>query len=379
MSREPNLIVVGASARAAAFSTLRAGLRPYAIDLFADSDLADACPTVKVERYPQDFEAALAAAPQAPWIYTGGLENYPELITRMAALRSLYGNGADVLRKVRQPELLAACLAGSEFAVPEILRKAPGKDAGNWLRKPRCSSGGLGIRWWNENDTESEGAKFYYQRFVSGKAKSAVFLAGAMRCELLGITAQQCSVPEIPEIPFLYAGSAAAHRGMDADKQYLDALAELGQRLASEFGLFGLFNADLVEPYWLLEVNPRYSASVEVLEQARGENFLARHVVEWDKGLRGERTHRVSECPPHVAKQVVYAPSDCVVSTAMETLRKSWNCDSRFPSLADIPHSGDRIFRGQPVATVFATGGSAREMERLLEERCQQVRKALIA
>src|SRR5258706_8042019 len=111
MSQEPNIIVVGASARAAAFSALRAGMRPYAIDLFADCDLVDVCPTVKIKRYPQDFEQALAAAPQAPWIYTGGQENYPDLVERMSALRPLYGNRANVLRIIRNPELLAAGFA----------------------------------------------------------------------------------------------------------------------------------------------------------------------------------------------------------------------------------------------------------------------------
>src|SRR5438105_3281580 len=81
------LILLGASIRAAAFSALRAGFTPYAIDLFADRDLAAVGPAVKISRYPQDFLSALAAAPQAPWLYSGGLENYPQLVDRLAAVR----------------------------------------------------------------------------------------------------------------------------------------------------------------------------------------------------------------------------------------------------------------------------------------------------
>ena len=101
------LIILGASARAAAFSAIRAGFEPYAIDCFADRDLAAVCPAVKIERYPGDFPAALAAAPDAPWIYTGGLENHPRLIEQMAALRPLWGNGGADLRNVRKPARLA--------------------------------------------------------------------------------------------------------------------------------------------------------------------------------------------------------------------------------------------------------------------------------
>src|SRR3954451_2715318 len=83
------VIVIGASVRAMAFSAIRAGYKVYAIDLFADRDLAAVCPAVKIERYPQDFEAALAGGPQAPWTYTGALENYPQLIERLGTIRPL--------------------------------------------------------------------------------------------------------------------------------------------------------------------------------------------------------------------------------------------------------------------------------------------------
>jgi predicted ATP-grasp superfamily ATP-dependent carboligase len=59
------MILLGASARSLAYSTSCAGLAPYAIDRFADRDLAAIGPAVKIERYPADFLAALAEAPQS--------------------------------------------------------------------------------------------------------------------------------------------------------------------------------------------------------------------------------------------------------------------------------------------------------------------------
>src|SRR5215213_4454745 len=97
-----SLIVMGASVRALAFSARRAGFQPWAIDLFADRDLAAICPTVKIQRYPEDFAAALAEAPEARWMYTGGLENYPRLIDEMAKIRPLVGNGGAVVRAARE-------------------------------------------------------------------------------------------------------------------------------------------------------------------------------------------------------------------------------------------------------------------------------------
>src|SRR5205085_3988127 len=97
------LILVGASVRGAACSAARAGYEPYSIDLFADRDLAALGPAVKIARYPADFLAALAEAPSAPWIYTGGLENYPRVVDRLATSRALLGNRGGVLRDIRDP------------------------------------------------------------------------------------------------------------------------------------------------------------------------------------------------------------------------------------------------------------------------------------
>ncbi len=378
MSGEPNIIVVGASARAAAFSALRAGMRPYAIDLFADSDLVDACPAVKVKRYPRDFEQALAAAPQAPWIYTGGLENHPDLIDRMAALRPLYGNGGDVLRKIRRPELLAACLAeaDSDLAMPAICYSPPQPDSEfQWLQKPRRSSGGLGIRRVNSAAGEAQDARHYYQQFIPGLSQSAVYAAHHGECELLGVTSQQSGVPELPDEPFLYAGSATTLRRL-AD----EPLTELGRLLIRSFGLRGLFNVDYVDDgrrIWPLEVNPRYSASVEVLECCLGQNFLARHVAEFNSSFQCTGDCSISHRPRHVAKRIVYATSECVVTPGLNELRKAWNQDARRPYLADIPRPGDRIHRGQPVVTVIVDGTNEEAMHRLLEERVAAVYQTL--
>lgn len=379
MSEQPNIIIVGASARAAAFSALRAGMRPYAIDLFADCDLADVCPAVKIERYPHDFEQALAAAPQAPWIYTGGLENYPDLVDRLTRLRTLSGNGGEVLRRIRASELLTECLLGTEFSMPEIRMAPPPVDSeGEWLRKPRRSSGGLGIRKFRFAEVHGGEAEFYYQRYVPGASSSAVYLAATEGCELLGVTQQQSGVAEIPEEPFLYAGSSMDGDSVRFDVQFLQSLQALGVRLARQFGLRGLFNADFVNQFCLVEVNPRYSASVEVLEHGLGRNLLARHLMAFDPNLRLIPGCEVASLSRTVAKRVVYATRDCFVTADLKGLRDSWNTHQLLPCLADIPRTGDRILRGQPVATVIAEGWSHDEVQRLLSERVAAVRRTLV-
>src|SRR5258708_22200130 len=77
-----NLIILGATARAAAFSARRAGMRPWCVDLFADADLARAFPGRRVapDAFPAGLVHALADAPDGPVMFTGGLENRPHLL-----------------------------------------------------------------------------------------------------------------------------------------------------------------------------------------------------------------------------------------------------------------------------------------------------------
>src|SRR5262249_44541695 len=104
MAEQP-LIIVGASARAAAFSAIRAGLKPWCADLFGDADLRAVCSVTRitVRSYPNGFAEILKKAPDSPWIYTGGLENHPKLIDRLSSIRPLWGNSGGVLRGVRDP------------------------------------------------------------------------------------------------------------------------------------------------------------------------------------------------------------------------------------------------------------------------------------
>ena len=101
-----DLIIVGASARAAAASAQRAGLVPWTADLFADADLramvpgAVRCP---VGQYPGGPSSTSFATPRRPVDVHRGLENHPNLIRDMAEVRPLWGNGPNALAACRSP------------------------------------------------------------------------------------------------------------------------------------------------------------------------------------------------------------------------------------------------------------------------------------
>src|SRR5229473_2024137 len=105
MASSQPLLILGASARATAFSALRAGLQPWCADLFADADLQARCAVerVKPADYPTRFLKSLDADIPGPWMYTGGLENWPGLVAKMERHRPLWGNGVKSLSLARSP------------------------------------------------------------------------------------------------------------------------------------------------------------------------------------------------------------------------------------------------------------------------------------
>ena len=64
------VLILGASARAAAASARRAGLDPFAIDLFADADTEQICDCLRCppDRYPEGLFELARQAPPMPWM-----------------------------------------------------------------------------------------------------------------------------------------------------------------------------------------------------------------------------------------------------------------------------------------------------------------------
>ena len=370
------LIILGASVRAAAFSAIRAGFEPYAIDCYADRDLAEACQAVKIGSYPGDFESALAAAPDAPWMYTGGLENHPRLVQRLAKLRSLWGNGGKGLREVRKPECLAQVSRETGVCFPQTSHSFPtGESLSRWLVKRRRSSGGLGIRIVSEAEERPSDRSTFYQKVVEGQSASAIFVAASGRATFLGCSIQLLGGDVgLHDRPFLYAGSIGP---LSLHDDELNDLQNLGTLLAERFGLRGLFGVDFVRAdnaLWLIEVNPRYTASVEVFEQAAGVRFLDFHAAACDGGEVPDQP--LADYSLLAGKRVVYAHRDGTITAEFIALVEDLNRGSP-PGIADLPRLGDSIAAGQPIATVFAQATSQNVVAAMLSARAAAVEESL--
>jgi len=355
------LILIGASVRAAAFSALRAGLTPWCADLFGDLDLKQRCPceVIPPSHYPDGFLDILKRAPAGPVVYTGALENARPLLTRLGKKRTIWGNTSHALVETRTPSRVVYNLRRRYHPAPDLHPATSTPPPGRWLLKPIAGAAGAGIRFWDGHPLpRSRGRRFYLQQFIEGESGSGVFLGeGSRGAQLLGVTRQLVGETWLHAAPFRYCGSIGPWPLSECDGQ---TLINAGTALARAAGLRGLFGIDFVlgdGVSWPVEVNPRYTASIEVLEHATNLRAMALHRDAFTLSeLPAVDLAPSSRTRPVVGKAIYYAPRTLTVPDDgpwTETLRRPPPLKG-LPDFADIPAPGQVIKAGRPVLTFFA-------------------------
>ncbi len=372
------VLVVGGSTRAAAWSARRAGLQPVCADLFADLDTRQIAEVVHVRDYPCSLPQDVAHINADGWFYTGGIENHPDLVEQMdrpdASYGPLLGTSAAALRLIRDPFWLSRTLAQGAIPALSVLpgTAIPPQD-GTWIRKPISSAGGRAVSVWDQSSPQfSESEPFFFQSRIHGVTHSAAFHSDDDAVEFLGVT-QQLENPALSNAPdpYVYCGSIGPLQdaGVERFRISLTAAAEL---LVSKCDLRGIFGIDFIPDSngtpWILEVNPRYTASVEILELAWQRSFLA-----GIQGLRGQKQN--STAAPVLAKLILYAGNSLVAPAFSESAdsRSEWE----LPTIADVPVPGTRIDAKWPICSVMATGATRETCMQSLGQRAKNVRDQL--
>ncbi|HYH66352.1 MAG TPA: ATP-grasp domain-containing protein [Urbifossiella sp.] len=369
---KPFVGVVGASARAAVHSLYRAGFPVWAVDLFTDRDLFAPSARCPLGEYPRGLPALADQFFPGPVLYTGGLENHPTAVTELAARRPLWGNPPAVLERVRDPFFhgdVWQAGSGNRVRIPWALPAGEDPGPGRWLWKPRAGVGGYGIFFHTAVDLPTKPSAYYLQDFRDGSPMSAVFVAGETT-HLLGVTEQLVGEPWLHAPRFGWCGNVGP---VELPAETVDALARFGAALAWAGGLVGVFGVDFIldadDVAWPVELNPRYTGSVEVIEHATGRAVMLDHAAAFGAARGVWAIRRNPRCPV-VAKAVYYAPRRFTFPAAgpwddWERPFDAWN----LPAFADVPAAGSAIEPGWPVFTLFEGGSSPVAVRARLQSR----------
>jgi uncharacterized protein len=373
------IVIAGVSTRAAAESAARAGFAVTAVDAFADLDQNPDVRALSVSRelglpFSASRAARLATTIDADAIaYLSPFENHGRAIHIMSRERELWGNSLAVLRRVRDPFVLADTLRRHGFVVPRVSATEASPRV-RWVVKPRASGGGRGVKPWRSG-TAVPGRSILQQR-IDGTPGSIVFVAACGKAVPIGFSRQLIGRAEFGTSGYRYCGSimsSANDPQFEREPQLVDAARAMIEVVANEFSLIGVNGIDFIARDGVpvpIEVNPRWSSSMELVERAQGFSVFGAHVTActgdrlpsldlWDARQRSCAT----------GKAIVFARRDVVIGDT-----RSW-LDQ--PDVRDVPRAGDRIRAGEPVCTIFAEAPDAASCETALIARAARVYERL--
>ena len=124
---------------------------------------------------------------------------------------------------------------------------------------------------------------------------------------------------------------------------------------------------------YAIEVNPRWSASMELVERAYGLSMFGAHAAACTAGaLPAFDLARARRRAGAIGKAVVFARRDV-------RDRRHPRAGSPIADVRDVPHPGERIRAGRPVCTVFAEARDAAACSTALVRRADAVYAELAA
>jgi uncharacterized protein len=316
-----------------------------AFDLFGDLDLR-AERVVKRRSLTALIDAAVAEPPGTV-VYGASFENHPALVERLAERHTLLGNPPETLRAVRDPGQVGAALG--DLPYPRTTVTLP--SSGRWLRKPLRGGGGIRVREWRGGAPR---AGTFLQERIDGIPCSAAAVGDGKDAVVLGLSEQLVGRRAFGVRGHRWCGNLVPPRVPVP----LDQAQAICSRLAAAFALRGLFGVDFVwdgERAWTVEVNPRPTASLEVIEAACGVRvFDAPEVVA--KPVRA------------AGKAVLFATEDVIVGDTERWLERG---------VRDVPHPGERIAARRPICTVVTTAATPDDALAGLEEEAGRLRAEL--
>jgi predicted ATP-grasp superfamily ATP-dependent carboligase len=395
------LVLLGSSVRAMAQSCRYLHIPVWAVDQFADSDCRAVAyrvtqkelQDVTIDDFPRDLSLLFLPG--------GGTENHASLTEQLAHSFSWCGLSGKALRAIRDPECLFPIASQCGLKIPSTFffsdrtKKSDLEQMGfenllpdQWLWKSSDRGGGLGVSdietWDVLKYLLTIQADGYLQEKIHAEAFGAtIILSQQGEPEWIGASRLLTAGKPLPysllsdkasknyehehspssrrtDYPYLFGGAIGP---VPLPQTVVDRLLSFAKQCYQCFGIKGWFQVDFMLNHqgdlWLLEINPRWSATMEIYERIQGHSLVSPHLRAWGVDAK---EHDFPKQIPHslILKYVVYASATFTWTTAQsqkasDINRKAMDANG-WPILADLPQENTTFESGMPILTILASG-----------------------
>ncbi|MDI6859637.1 MAG: ATP-grasp domain-containing protein [Methanocellales archaeon] len=341
------LLLIGLSTRHLAESALESGYDFITLDYFGDLDQKRICENYSLKRDfhlerfdPKDLFLASQDLDFDAIVYSSPFENHPKVIREFEKRCLVIGNSSKTLSEVRDWGKFFDFLAMEGIDFPATIVGVENIH-GRYLVKPIKGGGGTRINIYRKGSKIKK--PFLLQKQIKGKYCSASFISDGLHCEILSVNEQLVGKEEFGAKKFWYCGNITPL----AKVKEID---EICSKITKKFGLKGSNGIDFIlkgGKIHVLEVNPRFQASMEIVENAYGINIFDLHV----KSFHGELPCFDGNAKKTWGKAILYAERDVILPDTRKWIGR----------VKDIPYPAERIEKGHPICTIIASGEDREE------------------
>lgn len=383
---------MGFNARPIALAAKRLGFRVLAADYWGDIDIrkrVDGLATVLTQQPGEEplrpskpvgdllFEAASGVVKEhgkPDFVLLGsGLDDRFDLWKRLGKIAPILGNDVKILPLVRDRIRLFELAEALGICCPQTI-EAHGVEEGIQAAKeigypvvvkPPTGSGGSGIHLARDRgDIERRcrrRRRVLIQQHIRGVDASSSVLCDGDECFVVTVNEQLIGKRELGTLrPFGYCGNIVP---LDAPRSTIATIEEASKALGEALGLKGTNGFDWVvrsdgTPF-LMEINPRFQATLECIEMVTGVNVVSAHV----EACGGELPNKKINVGGSVARMIVFATFKGIVGKL-----------APITDLYDIPMQGTIVGRGDPLCTVQTKGRDRADAIKRAERAIDEVR-----
>jgi predicted ATP-grasp superfamily ATP-dependent carboligase len=366
------LIIAATSARGYVQAAVACGYAVIVLDAFIDEETrAIAKQTFKLKfddfaldavHFKQIF-SSINLAEVGGFLYGSLFDDCPDVLDWVAKRVPVIGNSADMFKQTKDFSFFAL-LDSLNIAHPEVQLDFP-DDPERWLSKQIGGCGGMhiqsaGLKLKSDFD-KTYLQQAYFQEKWAGTPTSMLFVADGNTAHLIGFN-QQLVAPS-KSLPYRFAGAVG---NVALQPNIHKEFEHAAQKLTSALHLCGICSLDAIidgEDVWVLELNPRLSATFNLYE-----NLLPLHL----QGCAGHLPNMSVKTNISHAQLILYA--EVVLGIPKNFAWPIWAVD--IPTV-ESDTSGVKIDQHMPICSVLASAESAELAQTLLLLRAEKLTEML--